>query len=49
MKETNPERQSKKTLDAWQISAQYWDKYRTLIAQMFAPLLIGDPGRAGWR
>jgi len=38
MKEINPEQQSKKTLDAWQISAQYWDKYRTLIAQMFAPL-----------
>src|SRR5207245_8298839 len=30
-----------KTLDAWQISAQYWDKYRTLIAQMFAPLTAG--------
>jgi ubiquinone/menaquinone biosynthesis C-methylase UbiE len=41
MKEMNPEQQSKKTLDAWQISAQYWDKYRTLIAQMFAPLTAG--------
>jgi len=27
-----------KVLDAWQISARYWDKYRTLIAQIFAPL-----------
>lgn len=27
-----------KVLDAWQISARYWDKYRPLIAQMFAPL-----------
>src|SRR6195256_6934431 len=35
-----PEEQNK-TLDAWQISAQYWDKYRTLIAQMFAPLTAG--------
>jgi ubiquinone/menaquinone biosynthesis C-methylase UbiE len=33
----NPEEQIK-TLDAWQASARYWDKYRTLIAQMFAPL-----------
>jgi ubiquinone/menaquinone biosynthesis C-methylase UbiE len=41
MKEMNPEQQSRKTLDAWQISAQYWDKYRTLIAQMFAPLTAG--------
>ena len=38
MKEMNPEQQSKKTLDTWQISAQYWYKYRALIAQMFAPL-----------
>src|SRR5258708_7403920 len=37
----NPEQQSKKTLDAWQTSAQYWDKYRALIAQMFAPLTAG--------
>src|SRR5205814_9403388 len=36
----NREEQNK-TLDAWQISAQYWDKYRTLIAQMFAPLTSG--------
>ena len=41
MKEMNPEQQSKKTLDAWQTSAQYWDKYRALIAQMFAPLTAG--------
>jgi ubiquinone/menaquinone biosynthesis C-methylase UbiE len=38
MKEMNPEQQSKKTLEAWQTSAQYWNKYRVLIAQMFAPL-----------
>ncbi len=37
----NPEQQSKKTLDAWQTSARYWDKYRALIAQMFAPLTSG--------
>ena len=30
--------EQKKTLDAWQASARYWDKYRALIAQMFAPL-----------
>src|SRR5438552_4892243 len=36
----NPKEQNE-TLDAWQISAQYWDKYRTLIAQMFAPLTAG--------
>jgi ubiquinone/menaquinone biosynthesis C-methylase UbiE len=41
MKEMNPEQQSKKTLDAWQASARYWDKYRVLIAQMFAPLTSG--------
>ena len=35
-----PEEQ-KKALDAWQISARYWDKYRVLIAQMFAPLTSG--------
>jgi ubiquinone/menaquinone biosynthesis C-methylase UbiE len=33
--------EQKKTLDAWQTSAQYWDKYRVLIAQMFAPLTAG--------
>src|SRR5205823_5191400 len=33
----NPEEQNK-ALDAWQTSARYWDKYRVLIAQMFAPL-----------
>jgi ubiquinone/menaquinone biosynthesis C-methylase UbiE len=32
-----PEEQSK-TLKAWQTSSQYWEKYRDLIAQMFAPL-----------
>jgi ubiquinone/menaquinone biosynthesis C-methylase UbiE len=30
-----------KVLDAWQTSARYWDKYRVLIAQMFAPLTSG--------
>ena len=33
----NPEEQNK-VLDAWQNSARYWDKYRALITQMFAPL-----------
>jgi ubiquinone/menaquinone biosynthesis C-methylase UbiE len=37
----NPEEENKKTLDAWQASARYWDKYRVLIAQMFAPLTSG--------
>lgn len=36
----NPEEQNK-VLDAWQTSARYWDKYRVLIAQMFAPLTSG--------
>src|SRR5438874_8644215 len=36
----NPEEQSK-VLEAWQASARYWDKYRVLIAQMFAPLTAG--------
>src|SRR6266404_168624 len=36
----NPEEQNK-ALDAWQTSARYWDKYRGLIAQMFAPLTSG--------
>jgi len=35
-----PEEQ-KKALDAWETSARYWDKYRALIAQMFAPLTSG--------
>ena len=35
-----PEEQNK-ALDAWQTSARYWDKYRVLIAQMFAPLTAG--------
>src|SRR5438034_8940835 len=30
-----------KALEAWQTSARYWDKYRVLIAQMFAPLTAG--------
>jgi hypothetical protein len=30
--------ETNKILDAWQVSAWYWDKYRALIAQMFAPL-----------
>ena len=38
MKKMNPEQQR---LDAWQTSARYWEKYRTLIAQMFAPLTSG--------
>jgi len=36
----NPGEQ-KKALDAWETSARYWDKYRALIAQMFAPLTSG--------
>ena len=36
----NPKEQNK-ALDAWQASARYWDKYRELIAQMFAPLTSG--------
>src|SRR6266496_5831943 len=35
-----PDEQNK-ALEAWQISARYWDKYRVLIAQMFAPLTAG--------
>jgi ubiquinone/menaquinone biosynthesis C-methylase UbiE len=35
-----PEKQ-KKALDSWQTSARYWDKYRVLIAQIFAPLTSG--------
>jgi hypothetical protein len=34
IKEMNPEQENNTTLDAWEISAQYWDKYRALIAQM---------------
>jgi ubiquinone/menaquinone biosynthesis C-methylase UbiE len=30
-----------KVLDAWQTSARYWEKYRKLIAQIFAPLTFG--------
>jgi ubiquinone/menaquinone biosynthesis C-methylase UbiE len=36
----NREEQNK-ALDAWKTSARYWDKYRALIAQMFAPLTSG--------
>src|SRR5947207_9267810 len=36
----NPKEQNK-ALEAWQASARYWDKYRVLIAQMFAPLTSG--------
>src|SRR4029453_44765 len=32
----NPEEQNK-VLQAWQTSAPYWDKYRALIPQMYAP------------
>ena len=35
-----PEEQNK-ALDTWESSARYWDKYRGLIAQMFAPLTSG--------
>src|SRR5205823_5119158 len=35
-----PEEQNR-ALKAWQASARYWDKYRVLIAQMFAPLTSG--------
>ena len=35
-----PEEQNK-ALDTWQTSARYWDKYRGLIEQMFAPLTSG--------
>src|SRR5438270_10207987 len=33
----NPEEENE-VLSSWQTSAQYWEKYRVLIAQMFAPL-----------
>jgi ubiquinone/menaquinone biosynthesis C-methylase UbiE len=33
--------ETNKTLNAWQSSAPYWEKYRALIAQMFAPLTSG--------
>jgi ubiquinone/menaquinone biosynthesis C-methylase UbiE len=36
----NPQEQTK-ALEAWQTSARYWNKYRVLIAQMFAPLTSG--------
>jgi ubiquinone/menaquinone biosynthesis C-methylase UbiE len=35
-----PEEQ-KEALDSWQTSARYWDKYRALIAKIFAPLTHG--------
>jgi methylase of polypeptide subunit release factors len=45
-----PEEQNK-ALDAWETSARYWDKYRVLIAQMFAPLTSGllEEARIGMR
>jgi ubiquinone/menaquinone biosynthesis C-methylase UbiE len=36
----NPEEQNK-VVQAWQTSAPYWDKYRALITQMFAPITTG--------
>ena len=33
--------EQKKAMDSWQTSARYWDKYRVLIAQLFAPLTSG--------
>jgi hypothetical protein len=33
----NPEEENK-VLQAWRTSARYWDKYRALITQMFAPI-----------
>jgi ubiquinone/menaquinone biosynthesis C-methylase UbiE len=41
-----PEKQHN-ALDAWQISARYWDKHRALIEQMFAPLTSGLVEDAG--
>jgi len=35
-----PENQNK-AVHAWQTSARYWDKYRVLITEMFAPLTSG--------
>jgi SAM-dependent methyltransferase len=35
-----PDEQNK-LLNGWQTSAQYWDKHRVLIAQIFAPLTSG--------
>jgi ubiquinone/menaquinone biosynthesis C-methylase UbiE len=35
-----PDNQNK-ALHGWQTSARYWDKYRALITQMFAPLTSG--------
>jgi len=35
-----PENQNE-ALHAWQTSARYWDKYRVLITEMFAPLTSG--------
>jgi Methylase involved in ubiquinone/menaquinone biosynthesis len=34
-------KEQNKVLDAWQTSALFWDKYRVLIAQIFAPLTSG--------
>jgi ubiquinone/menaquinone biosynthesis C-methylase UbiE len=40
-----PEEQNK-VLDRWQVSARYWEKYRTAIAQIFAPLTTALVGEA---
>jgi ubiquinone/menaquinone biosynthesis C-methylase UbiE len=42
----NPEQQTD-VLASWQTSASYWDKYRTLITQMFAPLTSALAEEAG--
>ncbi len=42
----NPEEQNE-ALNGWQASARYWEKYRVLIAQMFAPLTSGLIEEAG--
>src|SRR4029450_2204599 len=41
-----PEEQNK-VLQAWQTSAPYWDKYRALITQMYAPVTTGLIEEAG--
>ena len=40
MSRMNPEEQNK-AVQSWQTSARYWDKYRPLITQMFAPVTSG--------
>jgi SAM-dependent methyltransferase len=39
--------ETNKTLNAWKTSARYWEKYRALIAPMFAPLTSGLIEEAG--